>query len=292
MGVGSALAARTAALAASGERANTSAPGEPSRSTFGLRSHSGSRMLVCWPFAWPLLPASSTGPCFVNELLIPCVYARFGVVAVRAVAAGAVSARRGSTSASSAKKEGGGGGGHRLPAIGRERTATSVSRHSAARGRAGKGERHCVSPRGHGSRHCVSPRGLGSRHCVSPRGHGSRHCVSPRGLGSRTHVASGQRRARQRTIRGEGAHPLAAHRSTAPIPHAITHAITHARARTLSQRFEAWFPFRSHWPCGDDVLRLQIELLNGPLPLELGLPDLLQRDADDEAAVSLRPIKL
>ena len=65
-----------------------------------------------------------------------------------------------------------------------------------------------------------------------------------------------------------------------------------ARARTLSQRFEAWFPFRSHWPCGGDVLRLQIELLNGPLPLELGLPDLLQRDADDEAAVSLRPIKL
>jgi hypothetical protein len=62
--------------------------------------------------------------------------------------------------------------------------------------------------------------------------------------------------------------------------------------RTLSQRFEAWFPFRSHWPCGGDVLRLQIELLNGPLPLELGLPDLLQRDADDEAAVSLRPIKL
>jgi len=105
-------------------------------------------------------------------------------------------------------------------------------------------------------------------------------------------VASGQRRARQRTISGEGAHPLAAHRSTAPIPHAITHAITHARARTLSQRFEAWFPFRSHWPCGGDVLRLQIELLNGPLPLELGLPDLLQRDADDEAAVSLRPIKL
>jgi hypothetical protein len=40
------------------------------------------------------------------------------------------------------------------------------------------------------------------------------------------------------------------------------------------------------------VLRLQIELLNCPLPLELGLPDLLQRDADDEAAVSLRPIKL
>ena len=270
MGVGSALAARTAALAASGERANTSAPGEPSRSTFGLRSHSGSRMLACWPFAWPLLPASSTGPCFVNELLIPCVYARFGVVAVRAVAAGTVSARRGSTSASSAKKEGGGGGGHRLPAIGRERTATSVSRHSAARGRAGKGERHYVSP----------------------RGHGSRHCVSPRGHGSRTNVASGQRRARQRTISGEGAHPLAALRSTAPIPHAITHAITHARARTLSQRFEAWFPFRSHWPCGGDVLRLQIELLNCPLPLELGLPDLLQRDADDEAAVSLRPIKL
>jgi hypothetical protein len=208
VGVGSALAARTAALAASGERANTSAPGEPSRSTFGLRSHSGSRMLVCWPFAWPLLPASSTGPCFVNELLIPCVYARFGVVAVRvvavrAVAAGTASARRGSTSASSAKKEGGGGGGHRLPAIGRERTATSVSRHSAARGRAGKGERHSVSPRGHGSR---------------------------------THVASGQRRARQRTLSGEGAHPLAAHRSTAPIPHAITHAITHARARRAPSR--------------------------------------------------------
>ena len=181
-GVGSALAARTAALAASGDRANTSAPGEPSRSNFGLRSHSGSRMFACWPFAWPLLPASSTGPCFVNELLLPCVYARFGVVAVRAVAAGAVAAgavaagavaaRRGGSSASSAKKESGGGGGHRLPAIGRERTATSVSRHSAARGRAAKGERHSVSPRGHRSRTQVVPytrgreRNLGERHVV------------------------------------------------------------------------------------------------------------------------------
>ena len=160
------------ALAASGDRANTSAPGEPSRSNFGLRSHSGSRMFACWPFAWPLLPASSTGPCFVNELLLPCVYARFGVVAVRAVAAGAVAARRGGSSASSTKKESGGGGGHRLPAIGRERTATSVSRHSAARGRAAKGERHSVSPRGHRSRTQVVPytrgreRNLGERHVV------------------------------------------------------------------------------------------------------------------------------
>ena len=40
------------------------------------------------------------------------------------------------------------------------------------------------------------------------------------------------------------------------------------------------------------MLRLQIELLNGPLPLELGLTDLLKRDADDEAAVPLRPLKL
>ena len=199
-GVGSALAARTAALAASGERANTSAPGEPSRSTFGLRSHSGSRMLACWPFAWPLLPASSTGPCFVNELLLPCVYARFGVVAVRAVAAGAVAARRGGSSASSTKKESGGGGGHRLPAIGRERTATSVSRHSAARGRAAKGERHSVSPRGHRSRTQVVPVHTWQR-------------AQPRRAARRTHAL--------------GAQPLVV-----------------ARARTLSQRFEARLPFR------------------------------------------------
>ena len=140
------------------------------------------------------------GPCFVNELLLPCVYARFGVVAVRAVAAGAVAARRGGSSASSTKKESGGGGGHRLPAIGRERTATSVSRHSAARGRAAKGERHSVSPRGHRSRTQVVPVHTWQR-------------AQPRRAARRTHAL--------------GAQPLVV-----------------ARARNLSQRFEARLPFR------------------------------------------------